>query len=837
MARLCPHGRKLLAAASAPVLVVSLALVLAPAAGAQKGKPGVEPEPKPKVKADRDRDKVFDDLEARLATAGVDERVSVIVTLAAPATIGRLDALEGAVGSFAVARRFSIIDGFSGELTKGQVRALARRGDVLKVEENSRVRALNDGAQASFGVSKARADAPGLDGDADGNRAAYSPSDLVAAVIDTGIDAGHADLDEGKVLAFKDFVNGSTTPYDDNGHGTHVAATIAGEGDARADGAYAGVAPGAALVGVKVLDANGGGTMAGVTAAIDWVVQVKDVYGIEAVNLSLGAAGCSDGTDATSQAVNAAHAAGLAVVVAAGNEGPGTCTIGAPGAAADALTVGAMADTAAGGFGQAAFSSRGPTADGRVKPDVSAPGVDIASAQAGTTNGYVAYSGTSMATPFTAGVALLMRDANRALTPQQTKDAVVTTAIDWGRGGDGKTAGTSGRDIDYGAGRLDAYAALEAAGAPLADGPATPAHKLFEGSLSATGARAEYKLDVADTRFPVAATLIVPAISGGAASSPDFDLYLYDPAGKLVDRAETAARQEGVAYRPTSTGTYTLLVYSYSGSSGFFVDVSAGLATAAADTTAPTVTGVSPANGTTGVAAGTNVSVTFSEGMDAGSTQAAFSLVRSSDGAAVSGTFAWGGETMTFDPTSNLAAGATYTARVGTGAKDAAGNPLPAETTWTFTVLTTVTAYPSATAIYSGTLRSGDASRLVSDNDDYYQVSSTTSGTRTSDWYGRVTGVSNSLRSLKLTYKGKNSASCSQRVYAYNWTTAAWVQLDSRTVGTSEVGVTLSPAGTLADYVSGASGDGEVRVRVRCTRGDGVAFYASGDLMRVVYEK
>ena len=151
--------------------------------------------------------------------------------------------------------------------------------------------------------------------------------------------------------------------------------------------------------------------------------------------------------------------------------------------------------------------------------------------------------------------------------------------------------------------------------------------------------------------------------------------------------------------------------------------------------------------------------------------------------------------------------------------------------------LATATAYPSSTAIYAGALRSGDASRLRSDNDSYYQVSSTTSGTRTSDWYAVTTSVSNALTSLKVTYKGKSSASCSQTLWVYNWTAGYWVQLDGRTVGTSEGSVTVAPSGTLADYVSGASGDGDVAVRVRCTRSDSTSFYASGDLMKVVYEK
>lgn len=684
------------------------------------------------IRADRDRDKVFDDLESRLAPLSPSARKSVIVTLRAPATAARTSELEAEVGDFAVSRRFSVIDGFAATVTKAQVRELAASSSVLRIEENSPVRALNDGAQASFGVGKARADVPSLDGDLDGDVETYSPADVVAAVIDTGIDAGHLDLDEGKVLAFKDFVNGGTTAYDDNGHGTHVAATIAGEGDARADRLHRGVAPAAALVGVKVLDASGGGTMAGVTAAIDWVVQNKDVYGIEAINLSLGAAGCSDGTDATSQAVNRAEAAGILVATAAGNEGPGTCTIGSPGAATGALTVGAMADASAGGFLQASFSSRGPTADGRIKPDVSAPGVDITSAQTGTTTGYVSTSGTSMATPFVAGVALLMRDADPTLTPQQVKTALTSTAIDWGRGGNNRTAGTTGPDIDYGAGRLDAYAALAAAGAPLSAGPAAPARRLFEGSLSASGASADYKLDVADTRFPVAATLILPGISAGTAWSPDFDLYLYDPAGALVARAETVQRQENVSFRPTTTGTYTLRVRSYYGSGAYFVDVSAGLGT---------------------------------------------------------------------------------------------------------TTTTTATAYPNGTSIYYGSPRSGDAGRLRADDNAYFEVNSTTSGTRASDWYAHVGGVSNGLRSLSITYRGRSSQTTSQRVYVYNSTSGAWVQLDSRSVGTSEVNVTVSPGGTLADYVTGSSGDGTVYVRVRSTRGDGTSFFTSGDLLSVTYTK
>jgi serine protease AprX len=516
----------------------------------------VPPQP---PRADRNGDGLFDDLAAQLADKPPTERSRVIVVLRAPATAERVRALGQEVGQVDVSRRFSIVPAFAATATKRAVETLARNPLVAHVEQDATVHALNDSSRDSFGVTKAQADDPAIDGNADGDPSTYSKSDLVAAVIDTGIDSVHDDLDQGKVLAFKDFVNGRTTPYDDNGHGTHVAATIAGDGDARPDRLYRGVAPGAALVGVKVLDRRGSGTVSGVVAGVQWAIDNKSTYGIEAINLSLGAAGCTDGTSSDSLAVNAAAAAGLVPAVAAGNEGPGTCTVDSPGSATGALTVGAMADMGSNGFYQAYFSSRGKTADGRIKPDVSAPGVNITSAQAGTTNGYVTESGTSMATPFVCGVALLMRDVDPSLTPQQVKSKVMQTAIDWGRGGDSKTAGSSGADIDYGAGRLDAYAALQSAGAPINSPPQVPGHLLREGTLSGTGARVDYPIAVRDTRFPIAATLIIPSITGGSAFSPDFDIYLLDPAGNQVAASERVTRQEELGFKPSRAavpGTY-----------------------------------------------------------------------------------------------------------------------------------------------------------------------------------------------------------------------------------------------------------------------------------------
>jgi serine protease AprX len=525
------------------------------------------------MRVDRDRDHLFDDLEHNLAGRAESDQLNVIVTLRNAASAARVRNLERAVGDFALERRFDIVHAFSARASKRRIEALARNPAVLSVEEDSRATVANNEAQAAFGVSKARIDAPSLDGDGDGNPATYSPADYVAAVIDTGIDAGHMDLDGGKVIGWHDFVNNLATPYDDDGHGTHVSATIAGDGDARPDHLYHGVAPAAGLVGVKVLDANGSGTESDIIAGINWVVANKALYGIEAISMSLRIPGCSNGADALSTAVNNAQAAGLVVVVAAGNEGPGTCTIGSPSAATGALTVGAMADFGANGFTQAVFSSRGPTADGRIKPDVSAPGVQITSAAAGTVNGYITEDGTSMATPFVTGVTLLMLDANPALTPAQVRTKITSTAIDWARGGNNKTVGTTGQDIDYGFGRLDAYAALQSAGAPLTKPPLPPVHEFREGTL-ANRAQVNYSIDVDDLTFPLAATLIMPSINGGSSNNPDFDLFLFDPNGQEVASSEFTTRQEELGYKPLIPGTYTLRVLSFNGSGGYFVDIS-----------------------------------------------------------------------------------------------------------------------------------------------------------------------------------------------------------------------------------------------------------------------
>jgi serine protease AprX len=272
---------------------------------------------------------------------------------------------------------------------------------------------------------------------------------VTVAVIDSGV-RPHADLPATRIRAFVDFVNGRTTPYDDYGHGTHVAGIIAGSGSASA-GKYKGVAPSASIVALKVLDGNGSGRTSDVLASLEWVLANHALYNIRIVNLSLGHPVYEPAaTDPLVQLVNQLSQRGVVVVVSAGNMGRNSLgqtvygSITSPGNAQGAVTVGA-ADTkgtlARSDDGIASFSSRGPTRFERyIKPDVVAPGFQIASLLAGDSTlalkyptlkigtSYFRLNGTSQAAPVVSGAAALMLQANASLTAHQVKGILQFTA-------------------------------------------------------------------------------------------------------------------------------------------------------------------------------------------------------------------------------------------------------------------------------------------------------------------------------------------------------------------------------------------------------------------------
>lgn len=276
--------------------------------------------------------------------------------------------------------------------------------------------------------------------------AGYRGRGIRVGVVDTGIDREHPDF-AGRILAGRSFVGGDF--QDDNGHGTHVAGILAGSG-AASGSRYEGVAPEALLYVAKVLRADGSGLMSHVMAGVEWAVD----QGAQVINLSLGGIGPCNGTDALSELCDAAVEQGVVVCVAAGNAGPGAATVGPPGCARQVITVGASTDRDE----VAGFSSRGPTLDGRVKPDLVFPGVGIVSCRArGTSMGtpvgehYTTASGTSMATPHASGTAALLLEAAPSLTPAQVKALLQQTAVNLGL--DPNTQGS---------GRADAFAAYQA---------------------------------------------------------------------------------------------------------------------------------------------------------------------------------------------------------------------------------------------------------------------------------------------------------------------------------------------------------------------------------------
>jgi len=316
----------------------------------------------------------------------------------------------------AIKNSFNLMPAEACEITAATIEALSKQEDVEQIWPDLPVQAWLNSSVPKISAPKVW-------------EAGVRGQGIKVAVIDTGIDEAHPDF-AGRIMAAKSFV--SQSAHDDNGHGTHVAGTLAGSG-AKSGGKYMGVAPEATLYIAKALRADGGGSMSNVMAAIEWAVLEQKV---QIINLSLGGSGSCDGTDALSVLCDeAVLQAGVVMCVAAGNLGPGQKTIGPPGCARYVITVGAIDDNDR----IAAFSSRGPTADGRNKPDLVFPGVNIIAPQAGGTRlgrlveeGYVTSDGTSMATPHAAGVAALMLQANPQLTAEQVKTRILAGGVNLG---------------------------------------------------------------------------------------------------------------------------------------------------------------------------------------------------------------------------------------------------------------------------------------------------------------------------------------------------------------------------------------------------------------------
>ncbi|GAA1031228.1 S8 family serine peptidase [Virgisporangium ochraceum] len=396
--------------------------------------------------------------------------------------------------------------------------------------------------------------------------AGYTGTGSTVAVLDSGVDDTHPDL-AGQVTARMNFTDGPEPDRDLTGHGTHVASTIAGTG-AASDGRYRGVAPGAKLLDGKVCGVEGCAESA-ILAGMNWAAAEQRA---RVVNLSLGGEDDPAVVDPVEEAVQTlSDRYGTLFVVSAGNSGIGAVDvsgqISSPGSAPAALTVGAV-----GGDGRiAGFSLRGPTADGSLKPDMTAPGVDITAARSAESPGsgpYTAKSGTSMAAPHVAGGAAILAQRHPDWTGQQLKAALVGSA----------TPNAAFDVYAQGAGRLDlageVTATVTAAPAtigfgiqrwPHADDAVLTRTVTYRNSGRAAVTLA-LRLDSASPVFALStATLTVPA--GGTADvtvtadtrtdAPDGLLggWLMASAGEVTVRTPVAVHKEVESYdltiRPT----------------------------------------------------------------------------------------------------------------------------------------------------------------------------------------------------------------------------------------------------------------------------------------------
>ena len=321
------------------------------------------------------------------------------------------------------------IDAIAGRVPHNLILETLELPGVIMIELDGILEALNGDAAVVHAVDVAQ------------QNTGYDGSGVTVAIIDTGIDGNHSSLDDQdddpttydpKIIGFYDAVNNPSLtngteifPYDDQGHGTHCAGTTAGTGAPTYE--HPGMAPQANLVGVKVLDAGGSGSFATVMAGMQWTVDHRYEFNIRAASMSLGGPGAIEWTsseeDSVNRYANEMVRAGVAMFIAAGNNGVSS-QIGTPGSAEDVITVGALdKDTSI-----AIYSSQGPTEEGRIKPNIAFVGSDVMSAEANSGDGYVGFSGTSMATPGAAGVAALMYQANPDLSPFDIRNIMQETA-------------------------------------------------------------------------------------------------------------------------------------------------------------------------------------------------------------------------------------------------------------------------------------------------------------------------------------------------------------------------------------------------------------------------
>lgn len=346
------------------------------------------------------------------------------------------DRWENMIKQFGTVKyRLPVIDSYVVEIPRKYIYNLKNIKGIKSVHENTHITAQMKNARKV--VKWETAQSQNLTGKGIG-----------VAILDTGIAPVNDFIQpKNRLIAFKDFANNKLEPYDDNGHGTHVAGIACGNGT-NSNGLYCGIAYESNLIGVKILDKEGKGNTSKVLAGIQWIVDNKDKYNIRIANLSIGSPG-SNSLDPLVKAVNAAWDCGIIMTIAAGNNGPKNSSITSPGISKKAITVGSSDDSESvtiWGSSQKNFSGRGPTLECVIKPDIVAPGANIVSCLSPTayidssnTEGvkivdknYLQLSGTSMSTPIVTGAIALLLQKYPSLTPNDVKYMLKYSTTDLG---------------------------------------------------------------------------------------------------------------------------------------------------------------------------------------------------------------------------------------------------------------------------------------------------------------------------------------------------------------------------------------------------------------------
>lgn len=367
----------------------------------------------------------------------------------------------GLGGELGAVTAFQSFNGFSIRTSRRAIEALRgwERVASIELERQSQLDTVTPGARrvapgqagtVEWNIAKIGADRVH-------NELGITGAGVVVGGLDTGVRASHTALSAnyhcaggGHSACWKDAVGGQTAPYDDNGHGTHTMGTAVGAGGI-------GVAPGAGWIACKAYNFLGSALDTDILECFDWFLAPggSSANAPDVVNNSWSS--LLGFSPAYQQALASWASAGILAVFSNGNNGPLCGTVGSPASFASVLSTGATdsSDTIA------SSSSRGPALFGGVKPDLSAPGVDIRSASIANDTSYLALSGTSMAAPHTSGLAALLLEASPGLTNQQLAAYLKGNAL--GIAAANLCGGSGVPNNVYGWGRIRAYESVQAA--------------------------------------------------------------------------------------------------------------------------------------------------------------------------------------------------------------------------------------------------------------------------------------------------------------------------------------------------------------------------------------